>query len=60
MTFRGYRHRDSRIGRRISQTTKVVDGKLTMTNVKRYPAAQINPPDGVKSEAWLKSGFKAP
>jgi branched-chain amino acid transport system substrate-binding protein len=41
-------------------TTKVVDGKLTMTNVKRYPAAQINPPDGVKSEAWLKSGFKAP
>jgi hypothetical protein len=31
-----------------------------MVNVKRYPAALITPPDGVKSEAWLKSGFKAP
>ena len=25
-------------------TTKVVDGKLTMVNVKRYPAAQITRP----------------
>jgi branched-chain amino acid transport system substrate-binding protein len=39
-------------------TTKVVDGKLTIVNVKRYPADRINPPEGVKSEAWLKSGFK--
>lgn len=39
-------------------TTKVVDGKLTLVNVKRYPADKINPPEGVKSEEWLKSGFK--
>ncbi|MGH8718796.1 MAG: ABC transporter substrate-binding protein [Burkholderiales bacterium] len=40
-------------------TTKNVDGKVTMTNVKHYPAARITPPDGVKSEEWIKSGFKA-
>lgn len=39
-------------------TTKVVDGKLTITNIKHYPADKINPPEGVKSEVWLKSGFK--
>ena len=37
--------------------TKVVDGKLTITNVKRYSAEQVNPPEGVKSEDWIKSGF---
>ncbi len=37
--------------------TKAVDGKLTMTNVTRYPAELVNPPDGVKSEDWIKSGF---
>ena len=37
---------------------KAVDGKLTIANIKRYPAALVNPPEGVKSEAWLKSGFK--
>ncbi len=33
--------------------------RLTITNVKRYPAEKVNPPDGVKSEDWIKSGFKA-
>jgi branched-chain amino acid transport system substrate-binding protein len=37
--------------------SKVVDGKLTMTNVSRYAAEQVNPPDGMKSEDWIKSGF---
>jgi len=39
-------------------TTKLVNGKLTLVNVKRYPAEQVNPPEGVKSADWIKSGFK--
>ena len=39
--------------------TKLEGGKLTVTNVKRYPAEQVNPPEGVKSADWIKSGFKA-
>ncbi len=27
-------------------------------NVKRYPADQVNPPEGVKSADWIKAGFK--
>jgi branched-chain amino acid transport system substrate-binding protein len=38
--------------------TKRVGGKLTMVNVKRYPAEVVNPPEGVKSTDWIKSGFK--
>jgi branched-chain amino acid transport system substrate-binding protein len=38
--------------------TKLDKGKLTVVNVKRYPAEQVNPPDGVKSSDWIKSGFK--
>jgi branched-chain amino acid transport system substrate-binding protein len=37
---------------------KHVKGQLTLTNIKRYPAAKVNPPEGVKSEEWIKSGFK--
>ncbi len=37
--------------------TKNVGGKVTVVNVKRYPASRITPPDGVKSEDWIKSGF---
>ena len=37
--------------------TKAVGGKLTMINVTRYIAEQVNPPEGVKSEDWIKSGF---
>jgi branched-chain amino acid transport system substrate-binding protein len=39
-------------------TAKTTGGKLQIVNVKRYPADQINPPEGMKSEAWIKSGFK--
>jgi branched-chain amino acid transport system substrate-binding protein len=39
-------------------TAKTVGGQLTMVDVKRYPAERVNPPEGVKSEAWIKSGFK--
>ena len=38
---------------------KTVNGKLTFTNVKQYPAEKVNPPEGVKSSDWIKSGFKA-
>jgi branched-chain amino acid transport system substrate-binding protein len=37
--------------------TKNVAGKVTVVNVKRYPASRVTPPDGVKSEEWIKSGF---
>jgi branched-chain amino acid transport system substrate-binding protein len=37
--------------------TKAVDGRLTMINVTRYAADQVNPPEGVKSEDWIKSGL---
>ena len=39
-------------------TTRLVNGKLTLVNVKRYPAEQVNPPEGVKSADWIKNGFK--
>jgi len=39
---------------------KTVDGKLTFVNVKRFPADQVNPPEGVKSADWIKAGFPAP
>jgi branched-chain amino acid transport system substrate-binding protein len=39
-------------------TVKHVKGQLTLTNIKYYPAAKVNPPEGVKSEEWIKSGFK--
>ena len=38
--------------------SKVVGGKMTVTNVKRYPAEKVNPPAGVKGEDWIKGGFK--
>lgn len=38
--------------------TKIEGGKLTVTNVKRYPAEQVNPPEGVKAADWIKNGFK--
>jgi branched-chain amino acid transport system substrate-binding protein len=37
--------------------SKLVDGKMTVTNVKRYPAEKVNPPDGVKAVDWIKGGF---
>ncbi len=40
-------------------TSKLVKGQLTITNIKSYPPEKVNPPDGVKSEDWIKSGFKS-
>ena len=37
--------------------TKRIDGKTTITNVVHYPAEEVNPPEGVRSEDWIKSGF---
>jgi branched-chain amino acid transport system substrate-binding protein len=38
--------------------SKNVGGKMTIANIKRYPAEMVNPPDGVKAADWIKSGFK--
>ena len=38
--------------------TRIVKGQMTVTKVKRYPAEQVNPPEGVKSADWIDSGFK--
>jgi branched-chain amino acid transport system substrate-binding protein len=38
--------------------SKKVKGKMTVANVKRYPATVVNPPDGVKSADWIANGFK--
>jgi branched-chain amino acid transport system substrate-binding protein len=38
--------------------TKKSHGKMTVANVKRYPAEMVNPPDGVKAADWIASGFK--
>ena len=38
--------------------TKNVGGKVTVANVKRFAASRVTPPDGVKSDEWIKSGFK--
>ena len=39
-------------------TAKTVGGQLTIVDLKRYPAERVNPPEGLKSEAWIKSGLK--
>jgi branched-chain amino acid transport system substrate-binding protein len=39
---------------------RMVKGKFTLVNQKRYPAEKVNPPEGVKSADWIKAGFKAP
>lgn len=40
-------------------TVKHAGGELQVVDIKRYPADKVNPPEGVKSEAWIKSGFKS-
>jgi len=37
---------------------KTVNGKLTVTDVTRYEAEEVNPPPGVKSEDWIRDGMK--
>jgi branched-chain amino acid transport system substrate-binding protein len=38
--------------------SRFAGGKMTVTNVRRYPAEKVNPPEGVKSSDWIKNGFK--
>ncbi|MBK8018261.1 MAG: ABC transporter substrate-binding protein [Betaproteobacteria bacterium] len=38
-------------------TVRNSGGKATVTNVIRFPADTVNPPDGVKSEDWVRSGL---
>jgi len=33
-------------------------GQPTLTDVIVYPAGCVNPPEGVKSDEWIKGGFK--
>jgi branched-chain amino acid transport system substrate-binding protein len=33
-------------------------GEPQLVDVVRYAAECVNPPDGVKSEEWIKGGFK--
>ena len=33
-------------------------GAPTVVDVTYYPADCVNPPDGMKGEAWIKGGFK--
>ena len=35
-------------------------GQAKVVDIKTYPADKVTPPDGVKSEAWIKAGFKKP
>ncbi|MDE2572151.1 MAG: ABC transporter substrate-binding protein, partial [bacterium] len=37
--------------------TKVENGKITLVDVKRYPAECVNPPAGMKTETWIKRHF---
>ncbi len=37
--------------------TKRVDGETAIVNVTRYSADEVNPPEGVRSEDWIRSGF---
>jgi branched-chain amino acid transport system substrate-binding protein len=39
--------------------SKLVDGQMTLVDVKRFPAEQVMPPDGVKSTDWIAGGMKA-
>ncbi len=39
--------------------TKKVNGEMTVTNVKRFPANVVNPPEGVNSADWIKGGLKS-
>jgi branched-chain amino acid transport system substrate-binding protein len=40
-------------------TVKNEGGQLKIVDIARYPAERVLPPEGVKAEAWIKSGFKA-
>lgn len=39
--------------------SKLVNGQMTLVDVRRYPAERVMPPDGVKSGDWIAGGMKA-
>ncbi|MBL8532435.1 MAG: ABC transporter substrate-binding protein [Betaproteobacteria bacterium] len=39
-------------------TTRTENGVVKVGNIKYYPAEQVQPPEGVSSLDWIKSGFK--
>ncbi len=39
-------------------STLAVDGQVTVRNIKYYPLERVQPPEGVKSIDWIKSGMK--
>lgn len=39
-------------------TTRSVDGKITIENIKHYPVDQVQPPEGISSIDWIKGGLK--
>jgi branched-chain amino acid transport system substrate-binding protein len=39
-------------------TTKTVKGQVTVVNVKRYAAEVVNPPEGMKTQDWIKASLK--
>ena len=38
--------------------TKLVNGQVTVINIRRYPADRVQPPEGMSSADWIKSGMK--
>jgi len=40
-------------------TTKLVNGQVTVTNIKTYPVERVQPPEGMSSADWIKGGMKA-
>jgi branched-chain amino acid transport system substrate-binding protein len=40
-------------------TTRLENGVVKVGNIKYYPAERVNPPEGVSSLDWIKSGFRA-
>ena len=39
-------------------TTKLVNGQVTVVNIKSYPAERVQPPEGMASPDWIKAGMK--
>lgn len=39
-------------------TTKLVNGTVTVVNIKRYAAERVQPPEGMSSPDWIKGGMK--
>ena len=37
----------------------MVNGQVTVINIRRYPADRVQPSEGMSSADWIKSGMKA-